>query len=102
MTRRLAQELPSELIRILPGSRRQLVDERLDGKSLERRTDRSPESIRDAGVGFRVFHPNVRDVVRQSRGPSDGYRITPVGTELAESFHQRLLHQALHEHRRLA
>ena len=65
MARGFAQQLAPELVRILPGRRREFVDERFDHVALHGSANRAPEPVWDAGIGLRVFDADIWNVVGQ-------------------------------------
>src|SRR5262249_29205517 len=96
------QQVAPKFVWILAGGCSEFIHECFDDKSLHRRTDGAPETIWNFGIRFDVFNSDVWNVVWQRRRAVDGNENQPVGGQPADTLHQRLLYDALHEDRWLA
>src|SRR5262245_16298302 len=102
MPGRFGEEVSAELIGILSSPRGQFVDEGFDYKALNRRADRSPETVRNPWIRLRVFDLDVGNGIGQSRGTINGDAIYAVRRQRSETLQQRLLDDSLHESSRLS
>ena len=101
----LGQQPAPELVGILAGGRRHLVDERLGDVAVDGAAHRAPEAVRHARIGLDVLDPQVRDVVGQVRRALDRDRIDAahlLERVRVQLLHQRRLHDALLPCRRRA
>src|SRR5262245_65708058 len=76
MTRSALQQPTTELVRILTGFVRELVDEALDDERILRMTDAAPEPERNARVVEDMRDVDVRKRIRVIDGTLVGRRIT--------------------------
>src|SRR6266700_704005 len=78
MPRRLAEQVPAILVRILLGGVGQLVDEAFDHERVVRVVHRAPEADRDAGVGEHIVDVDVGNRVGHADAPLHRFFVEPV------------------------
>ena len=88
MPRMFTQETTAKLVGILPRRGGELVHESFDDEALHRCTDGTPEAIRNSRIGFDVFNPDIRNVIRQSGSTIHGDAVDTIRRQGSKPFHK--------------